>query len=249
MALIKDEAVAIRRLDYSETSQVLAFFTREHGKQRLIAKGIKRGTKSRFATGIDLLERGSLVFSRKEESDGGLGVLTEWRQEDVFSGLRREFRWMVAGQYMAEAVDLTTEENDAAPRLYDELVRSFVALPNRDAPVLIEFQRALLIEIGLMPDLSRCVGCGRAWSGKSSPFFSAREGGLICHECEAPLVEKRRVDPSILLGLRGDRIGIEVAGEAFDLLDYHLTESLGRTLKTSPYVRQFLLGGASQVRS
>ena len=55
MPLVKDEAIVLRRLDSSESSQVLVFFTREHGPQRLIAKGIKRGTKQRFATGIDLL--------------------------------------------------------------------------------------------------------------------------------------------------------------------------------------------------
>ena len=54
MTAIKDEAIVLRRLDYSETSQVLAFFTRDHGPRRLIAKGVKRSTKKKFATGIDL---------------------------------------------------------------------------------------------------------------------------------------------------------------------------------------------------
>ncbi len=37
MASVKDVAIVLRRLDYSETSQVLAMLTREHGQQRLIA--------------------------------------------------------------------------------------------------------------------------------------------------------------------------------------------------------------------
>ena len=35
MSLFKDAAVALRRFEYSETSQILVFFTRAHGKQRL----------------------------------------------------------------------------------------------------------------------------------------------------------------------------------------------------------------------
>ena len=241
MPLIKDEAVAIRRLDYSETSQVLVFFTRGHGKQRLIAKGIKRGTKTRFATGIDLLERGRLVFSRRDARGSGLGTLTEWRQEDIFTDLRGDLRWMYAGQYAAEVVDAATEDNDAAPALYDALVSTLQSLARQGPPALVWFQRRLLEEIGLMPDLSRCVVCGRRWSGQSRPFFSARQGGLICLDCEGPLVEKRRVEPEAAAALSADPIPDDVAPEAFDLLDYHLTESLGRSLRMSQHVRQIVL--------
>ena len=66
MPLIRDTAVVLGRLDYSETSQVIVLLTREHGKVRAIAKGIKRGTKQRFAAGIDLLEIGSVVLTSKQ---------------------------------------------------------------------------------------------------------------------------------------------------------------------------------------
>ena len=122
MSQIKDHAVTLRRLDFSESSQVLVFFTLEHGKQRLIAKGIKRGTRTRFATGIDLLEQGRVVFSRPEGGAERLGTLIEWHQEDVFPSLRRDLRWMYGAQYAAEAIDATTEENDPAGRLYLSLI-------------------------------------------------------------------------------------------------------------------------------
>jgi DNA repair protein RecO (recombination protein O) len=236
MPLIKDQAVAIRRLDYSETSQVLVFFTLEHGKQRLIAKGIKRGTKARFATGIDLLEYGQVVFSRREEAGGGLGTLTEWRQEDVFSSLRTDLRWIYAAQYAAEAVDQSTEENDAASRLFLALVGLLRELPKVGLPALVRFQRVLLEEIGLMPDLTRCVVCGRPWPGKTAPLFSARQGGLVCRDCEGPVVEKRRIKVATAFAVATGEVNEATAPEAFDLLDYHLTESLGRQLRVSHHV-------------
>ena len=98
MPAIKDEAITLRRLDYSETSQVLVFLTREHGCRRLIAKGIKRGTRQRFATGIDLLERGQIMFISKSQSDASLGTLTEWRQLDAYMGLRGDLRRLYSGQ-------------------------------------------------------------------------------------------------------------------------------------------------------
>src|SRR5438477_8405757 len=98
MALLKDDAIVLRRLDYSETSQVLLVFCRELGPQRLIAKGIKRGTKTRVAVGVDLLEFGTVVFSRRAGSDAQLAIMTEWRQADTFAHLRRNLLRLYATQ-------------------------------------------------------------------------------------------------------------------------------------------------------
>jgi DNA repair protein RecO (recombination protein O) len=240
MPLINDEAIAIRRLDFSESSQVLIFFTREHGKQRLIAKGVKRSTKTRFATGIDLLERGEVVFSRREERADRLGIMTEWHQEDVFAELRNDLRWIYAAQYAAEVTDAGTEDGDPSPGLYDALVTLLQSLSRDGLPALVRFQRAVLEEIGLMPDLTRCVVCGRSWSGKTEPWFSARQGGLVCRSCEGGLAEKRRVQSAAVLSITTDDLTDGSAGKAFDLLDYHLTESLGHELRLSRHLRAMM---------
>ena len=58
MAIFTDNAVCLRKLDYSETSQVLTLFTAGHGLVRVIAKGQKRSTKTKVGVGVDLLEWG-----------------------------------------------------------------------------------------------------------------------------------------------------------------------------------------------
>jgi DNA repair protein RecO (recombination protein O) len=98
MPLIRDEAVVLGRLDYSETSQVIVVLTRAHGKLRAIAKGIKRGTRARFAVGIDLLDVGTLVASGRSERDGGLATVTEWRQTRSLSGLRERLSRIEAAE-------------------------------------------------------------------------------------------------------------------------------------------------------
>ncbi|HOW19616.1 MAG TPA: DNA repair protein RecO, partial [Phycisphaerae bacterium] len=182
MAAQKDEAVVLRRLDYSETSQVLAFFGRACGQVRLIAKGIKRGTKKAFATGIDLLEMGVVVFIRPE-GGSGLGTLTEWRQTEPFLGLRTDVRRLYAGQYAAEITSALTEEGDPHPELFDALVallRSLASAPLEKTPdtsaplrdggrpeaggslaALVRFQMQLLTAIGLLPIFDGCAACQR----------------------------------------------------------------------------------------
>src|SRR3712207_7995583 len=46
MPLVRDRCICLRRTEYSETSQILTLFAREHGIVRAIAKGAHRRTKA-----------------------------------------------------------------------------------------------------------------------------------------------------------------------------------------------------------
>lgn len=253
--LIKDSAIVLRRLDYSETSQVLAVFTREHGQQRLIAKGIKRSTKARVAVGIDLLELGSVVFTRRPGKEDVLATLTEWRQVDGFAHLRRDLPRCYAAQYAVEVTSQLTEVHDPHPGLFDALERLLQTLSEaRPASVLAEYLWRLLTEIGLRPELSRCTGCGRSIAADRQIYFSSREGGAICRDCEPAIVEKRRLEPRVASWLSTLRdadqtSGVDAASPsrggtaewALDLLDYHLTQLMGRPAKLSKALRDCVL--------
>src|SRR5215213_569910 len=79
MALARDRCVCLRKVEYSETSQILLLFGREHGLLRVIAKGAHRRTKagsSKFDGGVDLLDVGDAVFTFDPARD--LNTLTEW---------------------------------------------------------------------------------------------------------------------------------------------------------------------------
>ena len=128
MAIIKDDAVILRRLDYSETSQVLAVFTRMHGKVRLIAKGIKRSTKDKFAAGLDLLDIGHLTFSARNVRQEALATLTEWVQSQAGAALRDALDRLLAAQYAAFVAAELTEDWDPHPELYDGICNAIRAL-------------------------------------------------------------------------------------------------------------------------
>ncbi|MFQ5428718.1 MAG: DNA repair protein RecO [Phycisphaerae bacterium] len=242
MALHKDAAIVLRRLDYSETSQVLVLFTRQHGCQRLIAKGIKRGTRSRVAVGLDLLEMGRVVFSQRSDKHDALAVLTEWRQEDHFPHLRDDLSRCYAAQYAAEVTSELTEPHDPHPALFDGLHRLLRDLEHTAAlPGLVGYLWFLLREIGLRPDFSRCINCGRHPLDSAPVYFSAHKGGAICRDCEPALVEKRRIDPLVARALtNGDAPGPADAAQVFDVLDYHLRETMSRPARLSPFLRAAL---------
>ena len=242
MALIKDTAIVLRRLDYSETSQVLAVFTRLHGQQRLIAKGIKRGTKKRVAVGVDLLELGRVVFSQRPGKEATLSTLTEWHQEEAFAHLRRDLSRCYAAQYAAEVTSQLTEVHDPHPALFDALRRLLSELAHAAAlPALVDFLWLLLKEIGLRPELSTCVNCNRRIEDEKVLYFSSRQGGAVCRDCESAIIEKRRIDPALARAFSvGHWRDDDQAAAGFDLLDYHLTETMSRPAKLSGMLRTAL---------
>src|SRR6476659_9272902 len=100
MALARDRCICLRKLDYSETSQILQLFGREYGLLRVIAKGAHRRTKagaSKFDGGIDLLDNGEAVFTHDPGRD--LATLTEWTLREGHLGLRSTLRGMYLALY------------------------------------------------------------------------------------------------------------------------------------------------------
>ena len=230
MELIHDSAIVLRRLDYSETSLILAVFTRDHGKVRIIAKGARRSTKKRFSPGMDLLDAGSLVLSVRHVGQEALAPLREWKQIAAYAGLRDRLDRLYAAQYAADIVTKLTEDWDPHARIYDGLNSTLATLAGggETGSTLTSFQRLLLVDTGLLPRLDVCIGCGQSPTVGPEMYFSSHEGGLLCRDCEPARVEKRLVTAGHA-ALSGAAIasGADVAG-IFDLFNYHIAHLIGR---------------------
>ncbi|MBK9129343.1 MAG: DNA repair protein RecO [Phycisphaerales bacterium] len=230
MSLERDDAVVLRLSEFSEASQIVTLLGRGHGLLRLIAKGVRRGTRTRFAAGLDLLELGEASFALPR-GDAQLGTLADWVQRDSFAGLRRELLRLQAGLYAVELVTALTEEHDPHPELFDALVDTLRRLAGTGpaAPLVPRFQAALLHAVGYHPLLDECASCHRPPRIRGPLYFSAGAGGVLCRDCEMHYVEKRRL-PDGLLTTRPD------AGDPFawfELLDYHAAHIAGRRMSSA----------------
>ena len=88
MQFQRTPAICLHNVDYSETSQVLRFFTPEAGKIGCIAKGSKR-KKSAFLAPFELLSLYDLI--RIEKRPGTLDILTKAERVRSFTKLRAQF--------------------------------------------------------------------------------------------------------------------------------------------------------------
>src|SRR5712671_785515 len=122
MALVHDRCICLRKVEFSETSQILTLFARASGLQKVIAKGAHRRTKagaSKFDGGIDLLDVGEAVFTHASDRD--LGTLCEWKLCEGHLQLHKHLRSIYLGLYAAELVGTLVEEHDPHPDLFKHL--------------------------------------------------------------------------------------------------------------------------------
>jgi DNA repair protein RecO (recombination protein O) len=238
MPPVKDQAIVLRHLDYSETSQVLACLTRQHGPRRFIAKGIKRATKNKAASIIDLLEQGEVVFLVRPQSDSELSILTEWRQVDAHLGLRTNLHAWYCAQYAAEITSTMTEEADPHPELFDALAALLQSLASGTAalPAIVAYQCALLITAGVWPDLTRCVVCDRPAPDGRAGFYAPIQGGLVCRSCEPAVPGRHYVRAANLDALRSRQFDPASSAAVFELLDETVTAASGRPSSLARWV-------------
>lgn len=182
MSTEKVQALVIRLVDFSETSRVVTFYTRELGKVGALAKGARR-LRGPFAGALDLLCVCRIVLIRKHSDS--LDLLTEAELVKGFSPKRNSLQVLYAGYYFAELLLELTDEDDPHPQLFDIAVESLRELESGTSVRLVvrRFEVAILRETGHMPFLDGCVSCGKQYSEPAAAWFSVAAGGLVCRSC------------------------------------------------------------------
>jgi DNA repair protein RecO (recombination protein O) len=244
--LTKDQAICLRTVDYSETSQVVTMLGRLSGKIRAIAKGSKR-PKSAFDGPIEPLSFGAIVFSGTHKDK--LATLTEFQPQPVRGELRRNLAALQSALLAAELLDLLLEEYDPHVALFDHFLRflqdieeGHVGPDRRDIMVrLVLLQFVLLHEVGLRPILDTCANCKRPFGTHwRESYFSAAANGLICQDCEMSFPDRIRLSPKAAGGLtdlqrlaQADQATLD---EIEQVLIRHFTHILGRPPKMAKHV-------------
>ncbi len=230
MPHIQDNAIVLRRLDYSESSQILAVFTRQHGKVRIIAKGSRKATRTRFSPGIDLLECGHISLFVRHAGQEALATLSEWKPSRSHLGLRETLPRIESAQYIADVTSRLTEDWEPHTELFDALDGALVRLAAGESVLRIvaEYQKSILESAGLWPRFDACASCGRSPDTSCDVYFSSLEGGVLCRDCEAGRTEKRLLrSPLNVFASWALTEGCHSAA-AFDVLDYHIAYAMGR---------------------
>jgi DNA repair protein RecO (recombination protein O) len=234
--MIQDEVICLSRREFSETSLVLVFLSRHYGKLSVLAKGVKR-PRGKTAGGIDLLDAGDASILLTHD---GLSLLREFVPGKPWPAIRNDIRKWYAALYVAELVNMTTRDLEPVPEIFRLLTAAIDRIAAAEtnlviANLLIRILKRLLVLIGYRPELESCVICRKPITSSDSLYFSATNGGVVCRNCETGVVEKIRLDPRALQYMLNKIHDIQSASMAFDVLNYMLQETLGKTPALRPY--------------
>ncbi|WP_457423668.1 DNA repair protein RecO [Roseateles sp. P5_E7] len=148
------QAYVLHQHDWSESSLILDLFTRESGRLAVAAKGAKR-PYSQLRAVLLPLQRISVSLSKpaKTASAEGGEVQTLRTAEWGGGATLPAGAALFSGYYLNELLMKLLVRHDPHPRLFDAYADTLAALPEGDA-ALRAFELKLLLELGLLPDLS-----------------------------------------------------------------------------------------------
>ena len=178
----KTDGIAIRKRPFSNTSEIITFYTRDYGKISAIAKGIQR-KKNPFEGYIELLSLNEILFIDGEGKH--LSTLTESTQIANYPDLRSDTERIYAAFFLAEFCDRMVEENDPDRELFALFSKSLVDLnSNTDILMCIAgFAAKALQLLGFMPDVRNCSDCSAVFAGSEKVAVSPTGEGLLCGKC------------------------------------------------------------------
>ncbi|KHK98315.1 DNA recombination protein RecO [Microbacterium mangrovi] len=178
MPTYRDEVVVLRTHKLGEADRILTLLSRQHGKVRAVAKGVRR-TSSRFGARLEpfmvadvqLYQGRSLDIVQQAESLGSYG-----------SEIAVHYDRYTAASAMVEAADRLNEA-EATPQQYLLLVGGLRALSRGDhaaRSILDSYLLRAMSLSGWAPGLEDCTRCGA--TGPHDAFV-AQLGGVVCADC------------------------------------------------------------------
>ncbi|MEI6216510.1 MAG: DNA repair protein RecO [Actinomycetes bacterium] len=242
MALYRDQAIVLRTQKLGEADRIITLFTKDHGRLRAVAKGVRR-TKSRFGARLEPTSYVDLQLYTGKTFD----IVTQAESIENFGdSLSNDYQnWTIASAILEAAERFTAQEHEPALQQYLLVVGALKALAHNtyDSSLILDayLLRSLSVA-GYAPSLTNCSRCDKPGPHK---YFSLVGGGSVCTDCKpaaaaTPLVETLQLMSDLQTGDWDGAIQSELRNrrEASGLIAAYLQWHLERGLRSLPLVER-----------
>jgi DNA repair protein RecO (recombination protein O) len=225
--LYRDQGIVLRTYRLGEADRIIVLLTRQRGKVRAVAKGVRK-TKSKFGARLEPTSHVAAQFYEGRELD----IVTQVDSIDHFRAIREDLDRIARASAMLEAADQMAMERHPSVRLYQMLLGALRALDGHNGPLVVPafFWKLLALE-GFGPTVDGCVTCGRR--DTELVAFDSEAGGTLCGACR----RGRAVSPAavgLLQQILGGQLGAalnEPASPATHEVEHLATEALEHHLE------------------
>ena len=211
--LYATDVLVLSHFDLGEADRVLSVLTPAEGKLKVIAKGVRRPT-SRLGGSLEPFAEIRLSLARGRTFD----VVTQAAIIHPWLRLRDSLASTATAWYVTELADRSLEERHPAEPLYALLHRAYSLLDAGMAPGRVArwFEFRLADELGVRPEVDRCVECDRLIEPTEDVRWVPALGGVVCPRHGGPtqleaglstdvlrvLKAYQRMDAEAIAGLR-----------------------------------------------
>jgi len=242
VTLYRDEAIVLRTQKLGEADRIITMLTREHGRIRGVAKGVRR-TMSKFGA---RLEPGSHVEIQLYSGKTFDTITQVEALMNYGEAISHDYqRWTIASAILETAERFTAQENEPALAEFQLVVGGMKALAeNRhDSSLILDafLLRSLAIG-GYAPSMTICSRCEKPGPHR---YFSLVGGGSVCMECRpsvsaTPAPETLELMGDLLSGNweRAQESELRYRREASGLVAAYLQWHLERGLRSLPMVER-----------
>lgn len=150
-----DEAVVLKKQDFGEADRLLTLFSRDRGKVKVLAKGVRRPT-SRKGGNLDLLNHVQIFVARGKNLD----LVTQAQVVNAFSPLKNDVKNISKAYYLCEITDRLCAEEVPSKFIFDLLVETLDGFLNRNTQKIWDYEYKLLEHLGFMSESQSRVGKG-----------------------------------------------------------------------------------------
>ena len=242
MATYRDQAVVLRTQKLGEADRIITLFTKEHGRIKAVAKGVRR-TKSKFGARLEPTSYVDLQLYAGKSLD----IVTEVNSIENFGeALSSDYKnWTTANSILEAAERFTENEHEPALQQFNLVIGALRALAHGtyDSSLILDayLLRSLSVA-GFAPSMTNCSRCDKPGPHK---YFSLVGGGSVCVDCKpsaaaTPTPETLQLMADLLTGEWHGAIDSEPKSrrEASGLIAAYLQWHLERGLRSLPLVER-----------
>lgn len=139
----KVQGIIIKRKNFGEADRILTVFTKDKGKIKILAKGVRR-INSRRGPNIELFNQVSLAIHEGKTFD----ILTEAEVINTFPLVRKNLDLVSLAFHICEIVNGLCPEHQPHPKVYQMMLK---VLNELDLGLIHSFELNLLTELGYLP--------------------------------------------------------------------------------------------------
>jgi DNA repair protein RecO (recombination protein O) len=181
--MIHTRALILRRVDYSETSQIVTADTRDRGIVELLAKGSRRPARrgSSFAAPLDLGGWYDIVYRPRR---GELALATEARLIEGFPALRGDLSAWLEACFALDVLRGAFTAGDPHPELLRATLSylKLLGVGRGRLALRVRFACELLAASGVASGWEQCASCRLPLSDHAAWHPPA---ALVCERCRA----------------------------------------------------------------